>query len=322
MNRSNQIKMYTKKTILCWLSLYRLCLILIFFFALFLPSEIRAQGIEINNEVFHFKIHESLKDTIIKGQSDNSIRCYSDGEIFLKIETLDKYPNAAKYADMMENFYLDQENVYTKRIVDSLDGIPVIHLIREDKSKTDPFIQHFYLFDDGIKSYQISISGFQANRLIMENKFQVSKNSFRFKTKEFTHTKIKITLPVIFSTTSTGFWSGAYSKDETTQILIMANHLAEIKYESKLKELDKKFKSLKNETFKKDELNIAGMTATKYTSIHDEKFNTGSEKRCEYHYVIEHPSGGVFYIWYKAKPGAIEILDRKFENCLQEIKFL
>ncbi len=274
-----------------------------------------AQTVEYDDPLFSFKIHDNLKYEVLQGYP-----VYRSATIFLSIKKIDTYDNAGKYADDLESKFLDQEDVYTSRGIDTLDGWPIILLIRKDESKEDVFVQKFYLFDDGKMVYNISISGYKNDERVIGEHFQVTKSSFRFTTRTKYKAGIVLTLPKFMSDQSLGFWSHLYNKDEKIDIPIYVNKLDNVSYASRVKDATKEFKSLKAPKSFQDTFTAGGANVTKFSATYTKKFkNNTSEERSEYMYVIELPKGGVTVISYEGTPGVADIMNNRLDPVVRAL---
>ncbi len=282
-----------------------------------LPLLSIAQTVEYDHRLFSFKIHDNLKYEVLEG-----FPVYTSGTIFLSFKEIDTYDNAAKYADALENKFLDQDDVYTDRGVDTLDGWPMIYLEKEDKSKDDVFVQQFYLFDDGKKIYNLSVSGYEMDMDVIKNYFSVTKSSFKFKTQTRVKGGLSFALPSFMSKDdAVGFWSHLYNKDETIDIPIRAHHDAEVKYEDDVKSTVKSLKSMKPTAFTEEKFTVGAMQATKIALTYIKKLKTTSEDESKQVYIIQHPQGGTVSIHFSGQPKVISILGARMDAVVKAASF-
>lgn len=281
-----------------------------------LPLFSTAQTVEYDHRLFSFKIHDALQYEVLEG-----IPVYASSTIFLNIKEITDFDNAAKYADALENKFLDEEDVYTERGVDTLDGWPVIYLKRKDESKDPAFQQEFYLFDDGKTVFSLSISGYRMDERVIRQYFSVTKSSFTFKTQLKFKKGLSLTLPKFMTEDENMFWSHLYNKDQTIDIPIYVYHDAESKYEDAVKSQTKNFKSLKPTAFTEEQFTIGNAQATCYAATYVKKLKTTSEEESKCLYVIQHPQGGVVRLIFSGQPQVISIMGARMKQVMKSASF-
>ncbi len=271
-----------------------------------------AQTVEYDHRLFRFKVHDKLEYEVLEG-----FPVYRSSTIFLSFKEIDTYDNAAKYADALENKFLDQDNVYTDRGVDTLDGWPVIFLERQDKSADPVFIQQFYLFGDGKTVFSLSISGYRPDERIIREYFSVTKSSFTFKTQKQIKKGLSLTLPKFMLEDDNMFWSHVYNKDQTIDIPIYIFHDLDSKYEDAVKSQAKDFKSLKPTAYNEEQFTIGNSQVTKFAATYMRKLKTTSEETSKHLYVIQHPQGGVVRITFSGQPKVIAIMGARMDAVIR-----
>lgn len=271
-----------------------------------------AQTVQYDNKFFSFSIHDALKYELVEG-----LPAYKSSTIYLSVKEIDTYDNAGKYADARENIFLDQDDVYTKRGVDTLDGWPVIYLERDDKSSENEFVSQYYIFDNGKSVFSLSISGYKADSRLVHEYFYVTKSSFTFKTQKATNNGITLTLPLFMSESTNMFWSHIYNKDETIDIPIYVYRDLDSKYEDAVKSNAKSFKSLKPSASSEEQFTIGNAQATRFTATYMKKLKTEDEEESKHLYVIQHPQGGVVRIIFSGQPKVISIMGARMEGIVK-----